>query len=309
MTYNCPEEIPVSIWPLPLTWKKHGKDMIEIAKRFPHFFPGIDDGFDYRQNMPGTYRVGNYTDEWGCVWSNIEEGMEAIVKEHPVKNREDILTLKIPDRRDGYLHHGFMYLRLLDLRGFEEAMLDFAEECEELQILIDKVTEYCCLQVAEIIKRPRQIAIFGDDLGMQAGMAIGAEKWRKYLKPSYTKIYASVRDAGKYVYMHTDGMVYEIIPDLFETGVQMVNPQFRANGLANLERVCKGYYPINLDLDRQLFPFATPGQIREHVRECVETLYLPSGGLGLDISFGDEVPLENIEALLEAVDKYRFYRG
>ena len=42
-----------------------------------------------------------------------------------------------PAVNDG-LPHGFMYLRLADLRGFEELMIDFAEEPPELQMLIDK---------------------------------------------------------------------------------------------------------------------------------------------------------------------------
>ncbi len=109
--------------------------------------------------------------------------------------------------------------------------------------------------------------------------------------------------------MHTDGMIYEIMPDLQECGVDMINPQFRANGLDNLVRVCKGKIPINLDLDRQLFPFATPSQLDDHVREAVEAMYLPEGGLGLNIEIGKDVPLENVAALLEAVRKYRTYRG
>ena len=89
----------------------------------------------------------------------------------------------------------------------------------------------------------------------------------------------------------------------------MINPQYRANGLANLERICKGKIPINLDLDRQLFPFATPSQLDDHVRECVETLYLPHGGLGLSVELNFDVPLQNIAAVLDAVRKYREYKG
>jgi len=75
-------------------------------------------------------------------------------------------------------------------------------------------------------------------------------------------------------------MIYEIIPDLFDAGVNMVNPQYRANGLDNLVRVCKGKFPVNLDLDRQMFPFASPKQCEDHVRECVEAFICPPEGLG-----------------------------
>ena len=309
MTYGSPEELPVSVGVLPALWMKHTKEMTEIAKRYPRLFGEIGDDFDYRKSFPATYHMGNFTDEWGCVWSNIEEGMESIVTGHPVKSREDIRTLKIPENRDGRMPHGFMYLRILDLRGFEEAMLDFADECDELQMLIDKITAYNCIQTEIIVQNASPIIYFGDDLGMQKGLAIGPEKWRKYLKPSFTKIFGIARRAGLYVYLHTDGMIYEIIPDLFDAGAQMVNPQFRANGLDNLVRVCKGRYPINLDLDRQLFPYITPSQCRDHIYECVEALYLPAGGLGLSLELGPDVPLENAEALIGALDECGLYKG
>ena len=87
------------------------------------------------------------------------------------------------------------------------------------------------------------------------------------------------------IYMHTDGCIYDIIPDLNDCGVNIINPQFRANGLENLKRVTRGEgrnkMAVNLDLDRQLFPFAKPSQIEDHIMQCVEELYLPSGADGV----------------------------
>jgi hypothetical protein len=309
MLYDHPEEIPISVGILPSMWMRHSGEVLELVRRFPDICGDYPADYDYREHIPRTYHVGAFTDEWGCVWENIEEGMESMVKGHPLKTREDILSAEIPPNRDGRLPHGFMYLRLLDLRGFEEAMVDFADECDELNILIEKVTEYNCIQMSVAAGRPGRVVYVGDDLGMQNGLAIGAEKWRRYLKPSFKRIYDVAREAGKLVYMHTDGMIYEIIPDLFETGINIVNPQFRANGLDNLVRVCKGKHPMDLDLDRQLFPFATPAQCAEHVRQCVEALYLPSGGLSIKIEIGHDVPLDNMEALLETANRLRFYKG
>ena len=308
ITYDYPDEIPVSCGLLPAAWMHYGQDLVDLVKEYPDIIPNLPDLNNLQ--YPDTYHIGEHVDEWGCVWSNIEEGMESIVTAHPVPNREDILSLEIPKNRDGRLPHGFMYLRLLDLRGFEEAMIDFAEECDELKILIDKVVEYNCHQVNAILPKFNKCDLvnFGDDLGMQKGLAIGAEKWRKYMKPAFTKIYAPLKEKGCYIYMHTDGWIVDIMPDLVDCGVDMINPQIRANGLENLARVCKGKIPINLDLDRQLFPVATPSQINDHIRECVETLYLPEGGLGLVAELNYEIPLENIAAVFEALRKYRSWK-
>lgn len=310
MTWNYPARIPVWVNFLPATWFHYGDEAIRLAKSYPDLIYGVPDSVEQaREQLPPNYRPGRTVDEWGCVWENAEEGMESYVVEHPVKTREAIRSLEIPTNRDGRLPHGLMYLRLLNLRGFEEVMIDFAEECEEIQILIDKVLEYNLIQVDCALQNAGELVILGDDLGMQNGLALGAEKWRKYMKPCFRQIFGKIRATGRQVYMHTDGQIYEIMPDLYECGASMINPQYRANGLDNLARVCKGKIPINLDLDRQMYPFATPSQLDDHVREAVETMYLPQGGLGLNIELNYEIPLENMAAILDAVQKYRYYKG
>ncbi|MBQ4591115.1 MAG: hypothetical protein IJB20_03705 [Clostridia bacterium] len=308
--YEHPATIPVGVSALPAVWLKYGDEFQRIANEYPQFFNNFQyDPHTYQ--YASSYHTGTFTDEWGCVWENIQEGNESIVKGHPVKSEEDVMTLEIPADRSGRFPHGFMYLRLLDLCGFELAMSMFAEEGKEIQTLIDKVLTYNCAQMDVILPGLGEIAYFGDDLGMQRGLAIGPHRWRKYLKPCFSKLYGKIKAAkpDTLIYMHTDGCIWEIMPDLAECGVDMINPQIRANGLDNLVRVCKGKIPINLDMDRQLFPFATPSQIHDHFAECVEALYLPEGGLGLNVELNYEIPLENIVAILDAAEKYRHYKG
>lgn len=297
--------IPARMVVLPAGWMKHRDALKAIALRFPELFDmGIPR--DYDALWSPTYAKGRYVDAWGCVWSNAYHGHEAIVTGHPLAHREEVWKLQMP-KEDAGINHGFMYLRLADLRGFEELMIDFAEEPPELQRLIDVVLAYNLRQLDLRIaaSKGRDCLWFGDDLGIQHSLPIHPDKWRKYLKPCFKEIYGRCRQAGFMVYMHTDGQIYEIIPDLFECGVNIVNPQVRANGLDNLARVCKGKYCIDLDLDRQMFPFASPAEIDRHVRECVETCGDPSGGLWLVAEVDDGVPLENIEAICQALMKYR----
>jgi uroporphyrinogen-III decarboxylase len=188
-------------------------------------------------------------------------------------------------------------------------MIDFAEEPPELRILIDKVLNYNLRQTKIMLENNKdKIVYFGDDLGMQGGLTISAEKWRKYIKPCYQEIFRLCKNNGRLVYLHTDGCIHEIIPDLHECGIDMVNAELNPNGLDNLERVCKGKIPLDLYPNQNLFPFATPAVLREHIEEIVKRLYLPEGGLGLKVEISPEIPLENIEALLDAVSEYRFYK-
>lgn len=139
MLYQCPERIPISCGILPAAWIKYREELDAIVKLYPTLFGDQPEERDYDQ-VGGNYALGTHVDEWGCRRENIEHGMDSIVVGHPVPVREMVHDLKIPDV-DAGCPHGFMYLRLQDLRGFEEVLLDFAEEPPELQLLIDKVVD------------------------------------------------------------------------------------------------------------------------------------------------------------------------
>jgi hypothetical protein len=127
--------------------------------------------------------------------------------------------------------------------------------------------------------------------------------WRKYIGPSYHRLLDPCRRAQVPVYLHSDGHILEIIPDLIEAGVRVINPQIRANGLEGLCEVARGRVAIDQDLDRQLFPFASPSDIEAHIGEVYEALYMPEGGLMLIAECGPDVPLENIDAICVAYER------
>jgi len=276
-----------------------------VVLRHPTIFGPCQKGSRDFDAVEGSYAAGEHVDAWGCLWRNIQPGCNSIVTGHPVPTREGVRALRAPTRRTG-LPHGFMYMRLFYLRGFEELMVDFAEEPPELPILIDIVLRHNLKELELDLEECRPaIKYFGDDLGMQTALPISPAKWRRYLKPCFAEIFGRCRAAGVHVYLHSDGHFWEVIPDLIECGVSVINPQVRANGLDNLVRVCKGRVCVDLDLDRQMFPFCTPAQIDAHVREAVEKLGDPEGGLWLTAECGPDVPIQNIEAICAALEKYR----
>lgn len=310
ITYQYPERIPVHVGLLPATWAKYGKELQALCLRHPDIFQHVQKTDEVKYFTPPSYHAGKFTDAWGCVWENIQEGYESIVTGHPLPEREDVWKLEAP-KEDVGLPHGFMFLRLMDLRGFEELMIDFAEEPPELQHMIDIVRDYNIRQTRIAVEQnpDQEVIVFGDDNGMQHSLPMHPDTWRKYMKPAYKAIYDVVHAADKMVYMHTDGCIWQVIPDMKEAGVNILNPQIRANGLEHLVDTCKGKIAIDLDLDRQMFPFAKPAEIEKHIEECVRALYLPQGGLMLAAECAADVPLENIEAICCTLEKLQYYRG
>lgn len=332
--FRYPKWIPARVGIMPATWRRHREELEKIVLEHPKVFPEFKPGsinFDSLLAGP-TYRKGKVRDNWGCVWQNIQEGLNAIVVEHPLSDWSALESYNPPDpEREGDfdplpdwnevrkrfeeekeggrlavggMPHGFMFMRLFYLRGFENFMMDIALEEPELERLIEMVLDYNLRVVRKWLEAGAEMMTFGDDMGMQDRLPISPEKWRKYMKPCYARVLGMCKEEGVLVHFHSDGHILEIIPDLVECGVTIINPQIRANTLEGLGRVAKGKVCIDLDLDRQMFPFATPQQIREHIREAIDRLALPEGGLMLYAECEPDVPLRNIEAICDALEEH-----
>jgi uroporphyrinogen decarboxylase len=305
MTFSGPRHLHARLGFLDATWMKYREDLDAVVRRHPALFGSNWSAREDYDAVGGRYVEGNHVDAWGCVWSNIRSGMWAMVTGHPLPSRHDIRNLKAPEENEG-LTHGFMYQRILDLRGFEEAMLDFAEEPPELRMLIDIVFEYNLrqLDLALANVEPDTLIAMGDDLGMQDRLAIPPVKWTKYFAPCFAVFCERIKDAGSYSYLHTDGWIVDIIPDLIECGLDVLNVEAAVNGLENLVKTAKGRICLDVYPDVQRFPFFEPGDFGPHVDEIVESLSSPEGGLWVIAECTPDVPLDNIEALCGALEKH-----
>ncbi|MDP7673760.1 MAG: uroporphyrinogen decarboxylase family protein [Dehalococcoidia bacterium] len=195
--------------------------------------------------------------------------------------------------------------RLHFLRGYENLMADFADNGPQLQQLISMVLDNNIILVNKWLEIGVDVMGFGDDLGTQTATMMSPRHFSKHLKPGYTKMFEVCRAADTHVRLHTDGHVLEIVDDLIACGVTVLNPQVRCNTIEGIESTCKGKVCVDLDLDRQGFPFWTPKEIKAHIYEAVEVLGSPEGGLMLYAECEPDVPLENIEAICEAFEKVR----
>jgi plastocyanin len=130
----------------------------------------------------------------------------------------------------------------------------------------------------------------------------------QWIVPAYQRIFGPARRAGCHVHLHTDGHMIELIDEIIDAGVTICNPQDLCNGIDNIKAAVDGRISIRLDIDRQtIVPFGTPREIHDHVEEAVRKLGSPRGGLELIVGIYPPTPLENVEALCAAFDKYRTY--
>ena len=330
--FDRPDWTPVAFGILPAAWIKHRESLEALVLEHPKVWPGFKKGqHNFDSVWSPLYELGRRTDCWGCLWENVERGMDSIVIGHPLEDWDNFKTWRPPNpetdnlfsKRDwdaeakrmaeekqrgnvamaGPLAHGFGYMLLYFLRGFENLMMDFAIEDPRLDELVAIVTRYNATVTKKYLDLGGEHFTFGEDLGMQTSLPISPNTWRKYIKPMYRTMWAPVVKADLPIFLHSDGHILEIIPDLIEVGVRILNPQPRANGLANLAAAARGKVALMQDCDRQLFPFATPSRLEDHIAEVHDALALPEGGLMLHVEVGPDVPLQNIEALAKAVER------
>ncbi len=266
-------------------------------------------------------------DQWQCVWHYPGNYLEGQVIEHPLNSWEKFSEYQPPSPDDytdwesarkvieeakrkgniaaGSVEHGFLYLKMTYIRGFENFMIDLAEKNKNLYLLRDMITHYWIEVVKKYVNMGVDVIYFGDDLGHQDSLPMKPTVWREFIKPAMKKIFDPCRENGIEVYLHTDGYIVDIIPDLIEIGVTILNPQDLVNGLDNLYKLAKDKVCIDLDIDRQkITVFGKPEDIDQHILRCIKTLGSPNGRLMLVYGAYEGTPKENIAQVAYSMEKY-----
>jgi uroporphyrinogen decarboxylase len=330
--FRGPEWIPCGVGFAPVTWKHYRDELDKIMLDHPKLFPGFQAGHScFYDEMPVVYREGQrFTDNWGCEWENIQEGLEGQVIGHPLADWSALDGYRPPDietkvergdmdweqarksieaaREAGHLTGGNgerLFDRMYFLRGFENLMMDFATDDPHLPWLVDMLTQHELALVHKWLDIGVDFVGFHTDIGTQKALMISPAKFRRYIKPMFMTLFQTCRQAGSHVCLSSDGHLLEIVDDLIDCGVSMHDPQLRANTLEGIRRAYKGKVCVTVDLDRQSFPFLTPAQIRDQIRETVDVMAEPEGGLMLSAGvWGADVPLANIEAICAAMEEF-----
>jgi hypothetical protein len=80
----------------------------------------------------------------------------------------------------------------------------------------------------------------------------------------------------------------------------------RANSIAGIRRTYKDRLCALVDVDEQMMPVCSPQDIRAQIKEIVDTLGDPKGGLMIFAAPSPDVPMANIEAICTGWEDYCF---
>ena len=192
------------------------------------------------------------------------------------------------------------------IRGFQDWYTDFILGTDVLEALFDTVLDIT-IRIAEreleAFGRDVDVVRCGDDLGGQNGLQVGREHYLRYIKPRHAKFFRRVRELTPAKLMfHSCGSIVDILPDLIETGVQIINPvQVTARGMdpAFLKREFGRDLVFWGGTDSQkTLPFGTAEEVRAMVARLIDT-FGPGGGFVFSSchNIQPDVPLENVLAM------------
>ena len=191
------------------------------------------------------------------------------------------------------------------MRGFENALMDAAAEPDFYAELLDRLTELYLAFADHVASFPVDAIFFGDDWGGQRGVLLGPDRWRKFIKPRWAKLYDAAHAAGKITMSHCCGSVADVMGDIVEMGLDV---------LESIQPEAKGMNPYELKKQwgdkitfwgglgsQSILPFGTPAQIKQEVAKLCRQM--GSGGgyiLAPAKPLQPETPIENVLAAIEA---------
>ena len=148
-------------------------------------------------------------------------------------------------------------------------------------------------------------SVFFDDVGMQAGMQISPDMWRRFIKPHWKHVLSEVR--ARYpdciFFLHSCGNIGEIVRDIVEVGFHILHPL--QPECMDFEKA-KSLYGKDLLLcatisAQRIFPFGDPDEVRREVRRLKALCAGDNRGILCPSNMiQPETPWPNIEAFVQA---------
>jgi uroporphyrinogen decarboxylase len=331
--FECPEYIPMRFVMSTYCWEFYPQDELKgLFADHPLLFPDFDKDKEVEVRYSGQELAGqDHVDDWGCVWRTAQNGIVGAVVEHPLSDWDRFASYTCPDPLQmvdwehiarvftgskaagrlapGSLGHGHTFLKYCDLRGYENAIFDLMDEDPRALKLLGMIEDHNMT----IVEKHMQIDDvewmgYPEDLGMQKGPMISPELFRKYIKPSYERLMKPAKESGCIVHMHSDGDLHDLIDDLVDSGVAVINLQDLVNGIDWIRDRFAGKVCIEIDIDRQeVTRFGSPSDIDALIREEVEKLGSKRGGLMMLYGLYHGLPLENVKAVMDAMERYSGY--
>ncbi|MBM4082110.1 MAG: hypothetical protein FJ278_20560, partial [Planctomycetes bacterium] len=168
----------------------------------------------------------------------------------------------------------------------------------------DRFTTLTLTLVKACADIPADAIMMGDDWGHQRGVMIGPERWRRFFKPRYARIFEAIHAQGKLAIMHCCGSAADIMGDIVEIGLDVlesVQPEAAGMNPYALKKAWGDKITFWGGLGSQsTIPFGTPEENRQEIRRLRREMSKGGGYILAPAKpLRRETPTENAVAIVE----------
>lgn len=197
------------------------------------------------------------------------------------------------------------------MTGLEQTLVNLLVNKPLVHAAMGRITSFFESMIERAVEAvPDYIDIFyfADDLGGQSTLLFSRETYREMIQPYHRRLIEHSKRLLplSHAMYHSDGAVFEVLPDLIDAGVQIQEAvQVDAAGMEPAR--LKSAYGDRLSFHggisvQSLLPNAAPEQVRDAVAQLVATLGAGGGYIAAPThSIQTGTPPENVLAMLEAV--------
>lgn len=195
----------------------------------------------------------------------------------------------------------------IEMVGTEQFNYMLIERPDLIHALLKRITDYYYEVAARcypLVRGKLDIVSHGSDFGTQRDIWMSLPMWREFVKPHFARLFTIAKEHGFKVFLHSDGAIRKLIPDLIEMGLDILDPiQVRAVGMdpVALKRDFGDRLAFHGAIDVQYtLPFGTREEVHAEVLERIQTLG-KGGGFILNNSHTllPEFPLGNVVTMYE----------
>jgi uroporphyrinogen decarboxylase len=277
---------------------------------------------------------GIFTDAWGIGF--IKLGVTVNAVEHPlskVETVEDVDSYNWPKAKDMFIADGLkeeakqMYedtdYALVARNPISEGFLERSSylmgmEKFYMALLLNPEVAKCI--IAHLLEIYKDVyGMFLDEVGpyvqmVEVGDDLGGKDnlYREFIKPAEVELYSLIHEKAPEaaLFHHTDGAVFDLIPDLIEAGVNVLNPVQTSSKGMEAQRLKKAYgnsivlHGAVENIEGEI----STAEIESEVKQRIDTL-APGGGYVLSCcNHMMDVKPENIISMFQTAREYGHYK-
>ena len=178
------------------------------------------------------------------------------------------------------------------LTEIQNCLMAFYEYPDEMQEIIDEITNFEMELAEEICKYIKPDALFHhDDWGSQISTFLSPAMFREFIKPAYEKVYGYYQAHGvELIVHHSDSYAATLVPDMIDMGIDIWQGVMNSNNIPELIKQYGGKISFMGGVDSASVDYegwtdeVVAREVDRACRECGKHYFIPGASQGLAVS-------------------------